>query len=1246
MSTTAPLHQRVVDADHPWLGLESFTEATQRYFYGRDAEIADIFVRTRENSLTVLYGQSGLGKTSLLGAGLIPKLKIEGYRPVLIRLRYEKTDSPLVDQVKGALTAGPAGFSGDTLWEILHHIDRRDPALAELPPVLIFDQFEEAFTLGQRAERLEEVRALFTEMADVIENRPPAALKQRFLEDRKLARDYDLTPTPLRIVITLREDYLSHLEQWKRLLPSLMANRMALHLLSGPQALDAVVKPGRMEGRRLVDEEVGARIVRFVANRGPEVPLAEIGAVPPLLSLVCDELNTQRIEQKRAIISAERVTTGVAGAATDDDLEARSRVILQAFYKRSFAGFPAGVQAFIEDRMVTTAGHRCPVSRDDAVAALARCRVGDPAAAMQELVNRRLISTEERGGVQWFEITHDVLVPIVRDSRDKRLARLRLRRAIMASLGLLAVLAVFGGITVWALAQQREAVVQRDEAQYQVGLGWMLRAQVAEERNNRYPDTLLHAAQAIGFDSFGRPGDADLLRFIRKDRNPADYEAARKWIADRAAYVPIWVSAARSSAPSGLSVSPEGRRLALSAADGSVRLWDFRDAKESVVLPPGGGPVADVSFHPSGDILAIATGDEVRLWDLEKAAFTSTLPVRAARLAWSPGGEILAAAAADGPIALLRDGKVTSLSTGFDAPAATLAFCPDNSALVAAYPGGGMRVVFPHAAATAATWDQLDAKNAESLDEEKRPAFLALAEQFRKACSAALRPDGQVVAVGDADGAVNLWDAGSATPIGQSSLDQRHAGAVRSICYRPDGREIATGSEDGTIRLWAIHDRTPVVTATLTGHSGAVTSLAYVPGGGLLASAGADGTARLWNVSGAKAATPDLFAYLNWYRFAPAESNALAWNGGAGFANVPPDSITGVWQGGGDAAFVRLLAAKDWPGAAAVLPPGGGKEQLATELLADAKEAAKASRWNRVDLRLGQLKTLGAAVDTTALTEQRQAFAPEAKPFTTPDGISFLWCPPSAFTMGSPETEAGRYGDETPHKVTLKQGFWLSQYELTQAQWTAVMGSNPSTQKTSGPKAPVENISWTETVDFCRRLTDRERARGTIPPGWEYALPSEAQWEYACRAGTSTAYSFGDDPSQLYRYGNFNDKTGNFLNNDATQDDESQYTAPVGKYLPNAWNFHDMHGNVWEWCMDSIDPANSVLTPVEASDPLGVAGTHRVNRGGGFFYSARNCRSASRDAIPPSSRDYNLGFRPALVPCRPVRIEEGSQSQR
>lgn len=407
-----------VDADHPWLGLAAFTEDTQRFFFGRDAEIAEIFVRVRDNTLTILYGQSGLGKSSLLGAGLLPKLRVEHYRPVPIRLRYDVTDPPLLDQVFAELEKSQllGAHRPATLWEWLHHRENRPQDFDTRPPVLVFDQFEEIFTLGQRAERLEETRALFTQLAELIENRTPAALRARFQEDRRLARDYDNAPTPARLVITLREDFLSHLEKWKKILPSLMKNRMALDLLDGPQALEAVVRPGRMEGRNLVDEQVGAAIVRFVAKKDAHIPLEEIGAVPPLLSLVCDELNRLRLAQNLPTITAGLVET-------------QSSDILNNFYHESFANLPDAVRHFIEDRLITEGGHRNPVAQEDALTAFRRAGVENPAAALDQLVARRLISPEERGGLLWIEITHDVLAPVVVRSRDERLERERAAEA-------------------------------------------------------------------------------------------------------------------------------------------------------------------------------------------------------------------------------------------------------------------------------------------------------------------------------------------------------------------------------------------------------------------------------------------------------------------------------------------------------------------------------------------------------------------------------------------------------------------------------------------------------------------------------------------------------------------------------------------------------------------------------------------------------------------------------------------------
>ena len=166
-------------------------------------------------------------------------------------------------------------------------------------------------------------------------------------------------------------------------------------------------------------------------------------------------------------------------------------------------------------------------------------------------------------------------------------------------------------------------------------------------------------------------------------------------------------------------------------------------------------------------------------------------------------------------------------------------------------------------------------------------------------------------------------------------------------------------------------------------------------------------------------------------------------------------------------------------------------------------------------------------------------------------------------------------------------------------------------------KLPVESVSWEDAVEFCRVFTEQERKAGRLPPGWEYHLPTEAQWEYACRAGTQTAYSFGDEDLRL---GDFAWHSGN----------SAERTHEVGQKLPNAWGLHDVHGNVWEWCRDAYQE-----TLVGGTDPeFAQQATYRVHRGGSWDFSAVLCRLAYRNGYAPGVRRVDLGFRLALVQSR------------
>ena len=406
-----------VDAQHPWLGLASFTEETRGYFYGREEEISELTRRVQRKLLTVLFGQSGLGKTSILNAGVVPRLRQDGYCPVYVRVDYSAAAPAPAEQIKqavfratqaaGSWTQPGSAVEGESLWEFFHHRDDalRDADGKPVIPLLIFDQFEEIFTLAQADDAGRARAAAFiADLADLVENRPPKALEARIDSDDTLAERYDFARADYRVLIALREDYLAHLESLKASMPSITQNRMRLARMTGEQALEAVVKPGG----RLVTPEVAESIVRFVAG-GSELRNAEVE--PSLLSLICRELNNARIAQGKDTISI-------------DVLAGSNATILGEFYERALADQPAALRKVIEDQLLTDSGYRENIAEERVLKAFTTAGAQpDAQSALATLVNRRLLRIEERLDVRRVELTHDVLCSVVQASRAERLER-------------------------------------------------------------------------------------------------------------------------------------------------------------------------------------------------------------------------------------------------------------------------------------------------------------------------------------------------------------------------------------------------------------------------------------------------------------------------------------------------------------------------------------------------------------------------------------------------------------------------------------------------------------------------------------------------------------------------------------------------------------------------------------------------------------------------------------------------------
>jgi sulfatase modifying factor 1 len=234
--------------------------------------------------------------------------------------------------------------------------------------------------------------------------------------------------------------------------------------------------------------------------------------------------------------------------------------------------------------------------------------------------------------------------------------------------------------------------------------------------------------------------------------------------------------------------------------------------------------------------------------------------------------------------------------------------------------------------------------------------------------------------------------------------------------------------------------------------------------------------------------------------------------------------------------------------------------------------------------------------------------------------IPFRWCPPGKFKMGSPKSEKDRFDNEDQVDVTLTNGFWMGEFPVTQELYRAVTGQNPSHFKGSG-KLPVEIVSWNDAQAFIKKLNEKKAVIDQLS-GYRFALPTEAQWEYACRAGTTFATPFGDSLSS--EQANFN---GNYPYGNAKKGPYLEKTTEAGKYPPNRWGIYDMLGNVWEWCFDWYGDKLS-----GGVDPVGsTSASHRVLRGGSWNDLGGGCRSAYRLRYLPVYRSRRYGFRLAAV---------------
>lgn len=890
-----------VDADNPWPGLAAFREADQLFFRGRDASIDDLTRLVLRTPLTVLHGVSGLGKTSLLRAGLFPRLRAERVLPIYVRLSHADDSAPLVEQVWDAIADASAAAAveappvpgGFTLWEYFHRKDIRfwDARNRIVTPLLVFDQFEELFTLGRAtAERRARSDAFLASLADLIAGRPAPHVRERLEHAPDEALLFSMTDQPCKLLLSLREDFLPDLAELRGLIPTITETMFRLQPMTTTEALRVVEAGGP-----LVEADVAERIVRFVASARVDAPAdQETGIVEPaLLSVFCRELNNKRRDQGRPTITA-------------DLLEGSRTAIIADFYERTISGGDVGgaVRVFVEERLLTESGFRDSVAEEQALRT-----PGVTQADVDTLIGRRLLRREDAGtkGRARLELTHDVLADAVRVSRDRRRLREQEARAL-AERREIEERARHDAEEAATREQQRRefeaaqalAAKEREAAQLAQALArlerrsrrrqiaWMsallvatstlawftwreaTRASQAEATANRAlsaadvarvtrgePWALAYLARAVRTDPESVMARALLMSHLAAQVMPlAEFThdtplrhavlnaggthvltvttdgVARLW--------DVRVGTDRTLAlTSPVTValfSPDGTRVVTGSEDGRARLWDTATASPVGSVLQHEATVNAIAFDRSGTRVATASDDQrVRIWSLDAgqqlAAHAAQDPI--VQTSFDVSGRRVMSVSSDGDAALwdAATGAETArfgLTSGEMEAVTQAAFSPDGGHVVAVLVDGTARVI----------------------DTKTGRAGAVIRETGPIVSAAFDRAGGRVVTTSMAQGSTDstavvvarLWDAASGAAVGAA---MPHGGWVSAIAFSPDGTRLLTASHDHTSQLWDAATGAPV--GTRMSHARPVVWAGFSPDGGRVLTASEDTTAQIWD---------------------------------------------------------------------------------------------------------------------------------------------------------------------------------------------------------------------------------------------------------------------------------------------------------------------------------------------------------------------------------------------------------------
>lgn len=824
---------------NPYKGLTAYKETDKNAFFGREDESERLFQLVEFNRLTVVFGESGMGKTSLLNAGLFPRLREGGYRPIRIRLKFTEEAPPLKEQIRRAFEEGLAAGEADphtievesqiedlpakplsayeTLWtyfrRAVHFKYPKGEKKESLVPVLVFDQFEEIFTIGKYHK---EKAAIIDELYWLLEDQFPPDIKDPALdkndkESQKLL--YSKVKPQFKVILSLREDYLPHLNGLKDRISSIDQTLFRVVQLNGKQAREIISKP---EGGFRDEDTVDSLLSVFYPKREPHeivVQEEDLEIVPTFLSLLC----YQMFEKRRLKIT------------TRDDLDK----LLEDYYDLRMEEYPVKVSEFIESKLLTEGGFRTPHYLE----------IRHPLKKhIERLQEQRILRTFHDGQKEYVEIVHDFLAPIVKERRTRRVNKKT--QKYISFMG--AVIVVLFFLSLIAFDQMLKAKKQTRIAQVNQLTAQALLEEsndntkairIAEEAVNRAESGSkawpLSVLSRIGYASYNRPfyisqtrlapDDTIYSAVFSTDNNYilTAHEDGAARIKDLYGNLQQKFQKNNERINSAVFSPDEGNTLILTAShDGTARLWR-RDGTLLKELNHDGS-VTCASFSPNGDKMLTASFDNTaRLWNMNGTQLhVFDHEARVISAAFSPRGNRILTASWDRTAKLWDlEGNLLVTLGGHENTLSSASFSPDAD---------GKYILTASWDRTARLWDGSG-------------KTLATFTHNDAIISALFSPDGKFFSTASRDGEIKLWNRESK----KLKTKIKYERTISTVSFSPDGDFILTAYDDGTAKLWDLQGSQR---AQFNKHTQEVNAVAFSPNGGHLFTASYGENAVLWDL--------------------------------------------------------------------------------------------------------------------------------------------------------------------------------------------------------------------------------------------------------------------------------------------------------------------------------------------------------------------------------------------------------------